>query len=667
MSNNNQSAVNCIKTYIQEVGNQAENIISNGLNMSKKGNKYQCPNSSAHKHGDKNASMSWDNKKNVFYCFTCGKNINIYSYYKDYENKSFMDIIPKHIRDDKNDNNIKKIKNEVRRESKLMYEKGDLQELTKKDKEYLNNRGLADNTLKQFQVRSTKYTYQLDKKTNEYIKVKNEFPAFIYFDKKNINGIKYRPNWENCKYASYQNSNFSLYGKHLIDMSKKEVFIIEGEIDCMILKQNFPTKNIGSIPTGANSLETFFEKEKDFFDNFDNIIVIPDNDKAGKQMLIKFENYFGDKVSTIDFKRYQGEKDACDLFNKHGYEGLKSMLRTTISTNIFDISEIEIAPEDNYFLDTGFDSLDDALNGIQGGTVTTVAGHTGQGKTTFVEIFVNKVIGEGHKILTIDGEHRIRQKVNNVYLKVLSNFKDDKAKYIEEIKVHRKIKLFPNEVGQRVCKAWSKNKMFVYSVSEIPPHKRLNNEKMFEMIAKAVKYDGISMVVLDNLMSINNEMSKKVDNQYQQQEMFVQRCQALAKKYNVAVVLVAHMKKPSSTEKITEYSIFGSSTISNYMDNIIYVRRANGEDHEKYKTTLVNGVIQILKNREESELKEVLLTFDNKTKTLFEIDIKDVYKPKVKLIDFGLKKYLDDEVLKQKEEEPEQTLFSQLGLGGDLI
>ena len=60
---------------IQEIkdrhGQQAENIIANGLNLMKVGKKYRCPNIYAHKHGDRNPSMSWDPNALQFYCFGC--------------------------------------------------------------------------------------------------------------------------------------------------------------------------------------------------------------------------------------------------------------------------------------------------------------------------------------------------------------------------------------------------------------------------------------------------------------------------------------------------------------------------------------------------------------------------------------------------------------------
>lgn len=651
----NNDAIECIKVYIDEVGSNGEKIIVKGMRLQKKWQKYHCPNTSQHKNGDKKPSMSWDNKKNMMYCFTCGKSINVYQYYKDYENKKFIDIIPEHIRKDTNNSEGKK--RVVKKETQKFFtlNKEDLKPISKKDRKYLNDRGIDDNTIKLFKIVSTEYIYQNGKR------VKNEFPAFVYFNNNmEVCGIKYRSGWENCKYVSFPNSDFTLFGRHLVDKNNKELIIVEGEIDCMILKMLFPEKNIVSVPTGANSLEMLFQKEKDFFTNFTTIFVCPDNDNAGKQMLIKFEKKFGSKVKHVDFKRYKGLNDISDLYKEYGIDGLKSLIRTSISHDIHDMSEIEIQPEDNYYLDTGYDSLDDALNGIAGGTVTVVCGHTAQGKTTFVEAVVNKTVGAGFKVLTIDGEHRTMQKTNNTFLKVLSNLQDDK--YIDKIKVHRKIKLYPSEEGKRLCKAWSKNKNFLYSVADIEPEKRLNNEKLFNLIANAVKYDDISMVVLDNLMSINNEMSK-TDNQYQAQELFVQRCQSLAKKYNVAVVLVAHMRKPSNDGKINEYSIFGSSTIPNYMDNIIYVRKSNEIDIEKYKSNHVKGLIEILKNREESELKEILLTFEPKTKMLYEINIKDLHKPFPILIDFGLKKYMDDEVLKAKEDEKQESFFNQLGLG----
>ena len=52
--------MNDIQKIKDKYGQEAEGIISKALGIVKKGSKYHCPNTQAHKHNDRNPSMSWD-------------------------------------------------------------------------------------------------------------------------------------------------------------------------------------------------------------------------------------------------------------------------------------------------------------------------------------------------------------------------------------------------------------------------------------------------------------------------------------------------------------------------------------------------------------------------------------------------------------------------------
>ena len=82
-----------IQEIKQKYGQQAESIIASGLNLVQKNKKYRCPNTLAHKHGDRDPSMSWHNQASQFYCFACGMKIDLYGYYKEHLNYSHNEIV----------------------------------------------------------------------------------------------------------------------------------------------------------------------------------------------------------------------------------------------------------------------------------------------------------------------------------------------------------------------------------------------------------------------------------------------------------------------------------------------------------------------------------------------------------------------------------------------
>ena len=61
-----------IQRIKEKYGQEAEQVIANGLQLEVKGKKYRCPNGIAHKNNDRSPSMSWDPNALHMYCFGCG-------------------------------------------------------------------------------------------------------------------------------------------------------------------------------------------------------------------------------------------------------------------------------------------------------------------------------------------------------------------------------------------------------------------------------------------------------------------------------------------------------------------------------------------------------------------------------------------------------------------
>jgi len=51
-----------IQEVKERIGQQAETIIAGGMALERKGKKYRCSNNIAHSNGDRNPSMSWEQK-----------------------------------------------------------------------------------------------------------------------------------------------------------------------------------------------------------------------------------------------------------------------------------------------------------------------------------------------------------------------------------------------------------------------------------------------------------------------------------------------------------------------------------------------------------------------------------------------------------------------------
>lgn len=80
--------------YLEEIKNNVDLLeyIGNDIELTKKGKDYfgHCP-----KHVDLTPSFSVNPKKNIFYCFSCGRGFSIFDYLMEYEGLSFDEAVKK--------------------------------------------------------------------------------------------------------------------------------------------------------------------------------------------------------------------------------------------------------------------------------------------------------------------------------------------------------------------------------------------------------------------------------------------------------------------------------------------------------------------------------------------------------------------------------------------
>ena len=87
------------------------------------------------------------------------------------------------------------------------------------------------------------------------------------------------------------------FGHHLIGAGGNKVFITEGELDAMSVAQaltegmdeekmaTFGFPAVVSLPDGVGSAERMFAKHHDLLNSFKEIVLVPDNDAQGKEMI----------------------------------------------------------------------------------------------------------------------------------------------------------------------------------------------------------------------------------------------------------------------------------------------------------------------------------------------------------------------------------------------
>ena len=571
-------------------GQAAENIIASGLSLQGIGSKYKCPNAIAHKHGDKNPSMSWDPNALQFHCFTCGMNIDLYGYYREHLNYTHQEVIRELLGTvDYKTTSMEKGRDTFKEGLKK------IQPITQECIDYIKKRGISEDTIKYFKLMS--HDGQI---------------AFPYFRFETVTGYKLRKPLKDPgkpKMTSLTGSKPYLFNAKNV-IPGEELIICEGEFDCMVIHQcGYP--NVVSVGAGANSMGALVEQAKEFLNSFKSLIIVSDNDEAGSNMDKYFMEQFRDKVKLIDKKLYT-RKDINEEFVLKGKASVEELIESG-RWKIEGRRDLDKKPytglvkrQGNY-IPTGINTIDDGLNDLAPGCVTLLTGRTNGGKTTLAKQIIANAINKGNKIYLISGEGDQETLINEIYQCVIGR----EPKNYKSVKVNKKWHKEPIPEVLKALQQWHKNKLVLFNKGE---SKLKTIPDLFSMMEYEIKINRHDLIVIDNLMSI---LSSNAIEKNEQQGEFMQRCTDIAKVYRCHIILVLHPNK--SYQKGADMDIeqiSGTSDLGNKADNVITVIR---EYDEVKKAKGINGKIMVIKNRYYPDLPSCEVYFDSETGLLVEI------------------------------------------------
>lgn len=595
-----------IQDLIDRYGSSAERIIADGLQMEKVGTSYRCPQKLNHKNGDRHPSMSWVADKNFFYCHACGENITIYSYFKNYLNYRFSEIMAANGVGDITEKRQKFIEGVNSGKGKL----------TVAQRKFINDRGITDDTIKYF-------------KFSDW----NGDIAIPYFLKGHLVALKRRvlnPQDGQPKGKAVTGSKPYLFNVDNVD-PKRTLYVTEGEWDAAVVWQ-IGFQNVVSVGNGATSLTGIFEQAEDFFKECVEIVVLSDNDNAGSIMDGKFIEFLKDKAATVDKSLFKGLKDINNVFLEHGAGQVKRILES--GRRMFDGEwDLEAQPYESLddsiykFIPTGVESIDKAINDIRTGTVTLITGRSNAGKSTFVNQIVASAINYGFRVYMVVGEGDKNVILNRWYTSMIGY----DEKFFDYKGFNKRTIKEPKPEVLQAIREWhrSKLKLFIKALSDYR-----STDDLFNMIRYKAQTERYDLIVLDNLMSL-----LQVEKAFEKNELqarFIEKCHNLAQAYNVAVVVVLHPNKSyNKGDDMAFEQISGSSDIANKSDVIMAVIRV---DDPKEIAEGVTAKIQVLKNRDYPDLPTVNCGYQAKTNTYGEIP-KGAVKPKETIIQ-GWQKYL---------------------------
>lgn len=218
----------------------------------------------------------------------------------------------------------------------------------------------------------------------------------------------------------------------------------------------------------------------------------------------------------------------------------------------------------NEFIPTGFKELDKLLGGgLQKTFLTILTGLSGGGKSTFCNQMVINILEKTNaKVVYYSGELTaekllwwLEQNIGGDYLKY--DHGNNEKCYLEK------------KVGSAITN-WLDKGLSIY-----------NNDigQGFDVLTKTV-VEGIEekkadIIIIDNLTSVDKSMLGTSNDKYDSQSKLVNSLKEIAKRCNVHIVLLVHLRKTSNLPRVEDIS--GSGDIRNLADNVLILHQNTEE------------------------------------------------------------------------------------------
>ena len=425
---------------------------------------------------------------------------------------------------------------------------------------YLTGRGIKRDTLIDYKVTSTPEAVFFNYYVGETpVKIKGRAIGNM------VNGR------DKYKHTPKGGTN-TLYGQHMFK-AHRTVAVCEGEVDALSLHSALKANGLddiilaSSIPSGSSST-SWIENSRDFLSKFEAVILVPDNDDAGKKFVEKAgsELIMVAKVRTATLEG-SGANDLNELLQKSGTKavcGIVANSREHLPDFAIDFSKLPARTGSAGYERSGFYTLDKIIRGLGHGLMTLFTGHTSAGKTTILRQMLIFNAQQKRRIGIMVGEE-----TPIMFREIILRQAFAKAE------PH----LWPKSMDEWDNADWTPNKELIdryndnfspyissFNCGHLQGGDRL--KKLYEWIRFESSIYDTRLFIVDNLMKLEVGMG---DNLNAAQGDIVDTLKNITAGLNVHIILVAHPKKGQAT--LNNESVSGTQKLANTVDNVISFER----------------------------------------------------------------------------------------------
>ena len=515
-----------------------------------------CPNPD---HDDHTPSCSYDPKRHLFHCFSCGYTIDLVSAYM-LDGTSFVGACRKLFEAAGYQYDF----SEIDRHTKIRdyrYPKPKYAENRNRVNAYWNGRQISEKTLDHLNV-------QEDEHGNSLLQYYDLTGDLVTVKVRSHNTKEQKHRFWHLPNADHMDI---LWNMNRINPDQP-LIITCGEADTMTaIECGFPnTVSINSGEQNFNWIANCWE----WLQQFKEIILVPDNDEPGRKWLKTVSTRLGeyrikvaDVAICIDEPGHDSHeaKDLNELYCAAGRQVVQAVINDARDSEIPSI--VDYADVKKFDMSEVTGDMDEALDKFYMGSTTVLTGTAGSGKTSLLSTLICKAVEQDFPVFVYSGE------LSNPSLKSWIDYVHAGRRGLNQYEKtvgHGFYYRVRNDVAQKINEFY-KGKIFFYKDSF--------DQKVSHIMQTAesvVRKYGVRFLVFDNLTSMDLENDD--NNKYQKQEEFIRNIVSFATQWDVCCVVVLHPKKMDMYRKMSIFDLQGVSAAVNLTHRVLALYRVRPEE-----------------------------------------------------------------------------------------
>ena len=418
---------------------------------------------------------------------------------------------------------------------------------------------------------------------------------FHYFDSSGIcTGAKVRDPEKNFRWDG-KNDDHRFFGQQLFPSSGKRVVITEGEIDALSCYQAMPGWPMVSIPDGAKSAKRSIQRQLEWLQGYEEIVLFFDNDEPGRQAAKDAASVL--PPGKVKIARLNDWKDASDALQAGQTQAIKEAIwnatpfRPDGIVEAKNLLEAILTPNDQGLHEYPYKGLQQKLHGIRAGELVTITAGSGIGKSSFCRELATHLLNGGERVGYLALEESNRRTALG-----LMSVAEGQAFHIGE---HSRQTL--SEAYERTLRGWP---LFLFDgFGSFDPDIIYNR---VEYLAQGLD---VKVVILDHLSIL---LSGLDGDERRVIDQTMTKLRSLVERTGISMFLVSHLRRTSGDQNHEEGArvnlgqLRGSHSIAQLSDAVIAL--------ERNQQTNSSTTVRVLKNRYTGEVGPACdLTYDLST------------------------------------------------------